>query len=298
MARNNYDEGGSDLAARPETSAKSVVAEAQDNVDALSNVLAAAGPYFSAGASSPSLDLLPGSAMPSGAHVFHYNLANTVLYASFTDLGLVQDDDVDALVVFDRNLNRAFDGSDTILFSLTADSPSLDTIPGASLVGAAADVFIAEPGQPPTLFAAAVSLGLGAATDDLDALEIFPCANPTACARDYGIRRIWGDFDDDGDVDEADQETFENCFSGEGQPAAPGCEPADADGDGDVDCTDWSAFVDAWTGPGTLFAIEQCSAVIPTVSSWGLVIAALATLCAGAIVLVRREPGSVSLDTP
>lgn len=191
MVRNNYDEGGTDLAARPETSAKSVVIDQpQDNVDALADVGAAAGPYFSAGFLPPSHALLPGSTYHSGAHIFHYDplLSQITLFASRDDLGLQAGDDVDAMVVFDRGIIGDFDGADQVLFSLTPDSPSLGTIVGASVSGAAADIFLAAPAQAPSLFASAASLGLGHVDDDIDALDIQPCTNPTMCAIEHGIR--------------------------------------------------------------------------------------------------------------
>ncbi len=291
MGRNNYDEGGSDLAARPETSAQTVTAEDQDNVDALAGISVGAGPYFSVSADSPSRFTLPG--LSSGADIFRYDpvLMLTTLYASHDDLGLEAGDDVDAVIVFDTDTDGDFDGADQVLFSLAPGSPSLVTIAGASATGAAADVFLAEPGVAPTIFAPAASLGLGAVDDDIDALDLSPCSDATGCARHHGIRLVEGDFDDDGDVDAPDREAFEDCYRGEGQPYDPGCSPGDFDEDSDVGCSDWAAFTQAWTEGGSPDPISPCAAAfIPTVSAWGLTATALCLLIAGTVVLRSREP--------
>lgn len=295
MVKNNYNEGGSDYAARPETHARSMaVGEPQDNVDALANVDAAAAIYYSATAASPSLGSLPGSANPSGAHIFRQSLGQISLFASASQLGLQQDDDMDAMVVFDLNADGAFNGADRVLFSLTPNSPSLATIPGASENGAA-DVFIAAPSQAPVLFASAASLGLIAEPDDIDGLEILHCINATVCASAHGIRRIPGDFDDDGDVDAGDLESFEDCYRGEGKPYDPGCEPGDFDLDGDIDCDDGVSFVQAWTAPGSPGIPSQCRNEIPIISEWGVLITALVIALAGSLI-IRRAPLRIDLQ--
>lgn len=55
---------------------------------------------------------------------------------------------------------------------------------------------------------------------------------------------LWGDADNDADVDGADFLAFRNCF---GSPAAPTCYAFDRNIDGTVDCTDWPSFVAAYT---------------------------------------------------
>ena len=123
------------------------------------------------------------------------------LYVSSLDLGLHQCDDIDGMIVFDTNADGLFNGTDQILFSLTPDSPSLTTIPGASTTGAAADVFLMSPGaEGPTLFASAADLGLGHPDDNIDALDYTPCDDPDTCAAAHGIRihlsiptlSVWG----------------------------------------------------------------------------------------------------------
>ncbi len=289
LGRNNFDEGGNDLAAQPETSAHSdSVGAPQDNVDALADLTAVSGPYFSAGRFSPSLASLPGSTFPSGAHIFHYKLVATTLYASFGELGLQQDDDIDALVVFDTNMDGVFNAADQVLFSLTPDSPSLITIPGASATGAAADVFSVGPGGAPQLFAPASSLGLGAALDDIDALEILLCGDPFQCVTEHGIRKLLGDFDGDGDVDPDDLNLFDDCFRGDGVPYPPGCSPGDFDQDGDIDCTDRSHFGIIWSESAELPPRFECSVAVPALTFPLLMVTAVLMAVAG-IGLFRRR---------
>jgi hypothetical protein len=298
MVENNYDEGGSDYAARPETHANSMsVGQPQDNVDALAHIDAGAAFYYSVTSASPSLSSLPGSANPSGAHIFRLALTQISLYASFTQLGLQQADDVDALVVFDINADGIFNGLDRVLFSLTPGSPSLATIPGAS-ANAAADVFVVRPGQAPELFTSAASLGLVGESDDIDALEILVCSDATACASAHGIRSVQGDFDDDGDVDDSDLETFDDCYRGQGEPYEPGCESGDFDSDSDIDCGDATQFVLAWDGAGSPGVPTACRGSIPAVSEWGAVIMALAMAVAGSILLRRPQRCPQSFEAP
>jgi len=256
LVRNNFDEGGTDFAALPETSAYDVVIdEPQDHVDAVAVFVAPDETiYWSASRDSPSLPGLPGQGDPSGASIFVFTrgganppdatppqqtaedagcrrlcqlssqsayeqciaeesvvtqceetarstleaclAAKCVfqatpawLYASFADLHLQQEDDIDALIVFDTNADGAFNETDSVLFSLTPDSPSLATIPGASVSGGAADVFMVSAAvSEPALFASAAALGLGAVTDNIDALDLVLCEDAEACAVAHGIR--------------------------------------------------------------------------------------------------------------
>lgn len=58
---------------------------------------------------------------------------------------------------------------------------------------------------------------------------------------------MFGDFDGDNDVDDADLAQFEACFTGEdGGMYEPICAAGDADSDNDIGCTDWLAFQDAY----------------------------------------------------
>ncbi len=58
-----------------------------------------------------------------------------------------------------------------------------------------------------------------------------------------------GDFDEDGDVDAADYETFVNCLTGISACGPMGCGPADIDGDDDVDLNDFDGMAPCTFGP-------------------------------------------------
>ncbi|MFQ5807184.1 MAG: hypothetical protein ACE5I3_12115 [Phycisphaerae bacterium] len=244
LVRNNYDEGGTDFSALPETSAY------EPATDDLLDIVNATGwltregeevvnVYFSLTADSPSLPELSHYGFPSGADIFFNEQplawTPTDLYATHDQLQLVQDDDIDALIVLDTNDNRHFDEPDQILFSLTPDSPSLATIPGASQEGAAADVFMVAPGEMPTVLAAAADLGLGDQQDDIDALDFVFCDDALDGAARHGIRLLRGDLDGDGDVDLSDLSILLSNYS-----ATSGMvyEDGDLDNDGDVDLSD------------------------------------------------------------
>jgi hypothetical protein len=213
LDRNNYDEGGTDFSAQPPTSAYEYPQdELLDVVDATARLERVGGvvtsAYFSLTPTSPALEELPFYIIPSGADIFYNSnptaWAPTELYAAHDYLQLDEDDDIDALIVFDDNHNGSYDGTDQVLFSLAPGSPSLETIPGASEEGAAADIFSVTYDQAPVLFAAAAELGLGNPQDNIDALDFVFCDDALFCAAQHGIRSIRGDLDGDCDVDLAD----------------------------------------------------------------------------------------------
>jgi hypothetical protein len=210
LVRNNYDEGGTDFSAQPATPAHEPAGEAEyDNVNATGRLERldeeVVNVYFSLANDSPSLETLPHWGLPSGADIYFNESPPTYqptdLYAPHDLLQLVEDDDIDALIVFDTNQNNWFDATDVVLFSLAPGSPSLATIPGASEQGAAADVFVVTPVEGPMVFAAAGELGLGDSQDDIDALDFVFCDDALFCAAQHGIRGIRGDVDGDCDVD-------------------------------------------------------------------------------------------------
>ncbi len=262
LTRNNYDEGGTDFGALPPTKGSDVTPGApQDNVDSMS---AGGSPllgglthlYFTATSDSPSLELLAGGSPASGATIF-YNAAPqsgmpTELFATFLQLGLVQADDIDALVVFDRNANGRFELGDAVLFSLAPGSPSLSTIPGASPVGAAADVFLTRYGQPPVVAVPAAQLGLGHPQDNIDALDVRSCADGDLCARLAGIRYRRGDLNCDDVVNFDDIDPFVLALSGPGAylEQFPFCfwNAADTNCDGVVNFDDIDGFVACLSG--------------------------------------------------
>ena len=266
QVRNNYDEGGTDFGAVPHVDSYGnpvpgpdpmLLRTLQDDVDAacvfptdgagwlVHNV------YFTATAGSPSLATLPGGNFPSGAHVF-FNpdpqaYLPTRLYASFEQLGLVQPDDIDALLVFDTNADATFNGTDKVIFSLADNSPSLYSIPGASIAAADADLFIAAPGQPAMLFAPALAFGLGHPQDGIDALDLVLCMNPDACSLDFAIQALKGDLNCDSFVDFGDINPFVLALSNPPlyKVTYPGCfiENGDINMDGFTDFGDINPFV-------------------------------------------------------
>jgi len=305
LIRNNYDEGGTDFSADPPTSADDDGGgDPEDNVDATSAESASLraqdilNVYFSiasplrgrAGASTTG-ELLGADILfnpdPIGA-----TGAETTIFAFHTDLGLQAFDDIDGMIVFDSNVDGVFNGTDLILFSLTPDSPSVGLIAGSDQDGGGANVFMVSFGNPPELFISAGELGLGNPSDNIDALDVLLCDNAVACAAVRGIRRLMGDFDDDGDVDLDDRITFESCFTGPGVMYPEGCERGDFDGDGDIDCDDWEAFKSAWTSPDSIPPLLDCP--VPTISEWGLAVLTLLLLATGTIV-IRLRPARVDV---
>lgn len=229
---NQFDEGGTSFRLDPQSSAEDYNVnpqESRDEVDAAGETNAttrarggSTAVYFSLIAGSPTLSDpdFPGSASPSGAHIF-YNAdpgnSSTALYISRGTLGLSSpDDDVDALVVFDIPPVGTFSMGDVILFSLAPGSPTLSTFGGVSSPGAAADVFVRSFGSALALFATAGELGLGASPDrdNVDALSVLPCEDGLECAAQHGIRRRLGDCDNDGQLDGADAGCLAGCWHG------------------------------------------------------------------------------------
>ena len=145
--------------------------------------------YFTLSATSPSLSTLSGSS-GSGADIFFDPTpglsdgtgGDETLFASAADLGLSQNDDIDALLMLDNDYNGLLSHGDQLFFSLTHDSPSL-TDTGSPLFGSnAADVFtLSQDGSRalPTLFTPASNHGLLAGTDNLNVLII---PEPSGCA--------------------------------------------------------------------------------------------------------------------
>lgn len=199
---NNYDEGGVDFSAKPPTSAGDNVAARgavpQDNVNATfgttvptsaRNVGPDVGPTYFTLAAQPGAP-----AAPSGASIFFVadptNAPPQIeRFASPEDLGLLQTDDINAVIVFDDDDNGLFDGSDLIMFTLTRDSTSLANLGDPGAAASAADVFAVDAAGGLHQIATAASLGLDAATDSIDALDYILCDDAVACARLHGIRK-------------------------------------------------------------------------------------------------------------
>lgn len=126
--------------------------------------------YYTLSSMSPSLTLLGGT---SGADIFFdidiTSPGSEDLFADFERLGLLQQDDIDGLTVYDDNADGVYNATDQIFFSLTPDSPTL------GLLGAGpADILTARAGVPAVqIFEFATNLGL-LPTDNIDGLKFDP----------------------------------------------------------------------------------------------------------------------------
>jgi hypothetical protein len=270
---NNYDEGGTDFAVEPPTSAQTVLSgpvpedEVQASGASAATLRAAPAVYYSLSSDSPSLSLLPG--MPSGANIYYRasidpnNTVPITLYASFAALGLLPSDDIDALVVFDGGLPGVYDAGDLVLLSLRNGSPSLLTIPNHSPIAPAADVFQAQVGATAAVFSNAMTIGLGAPSDDIDGLDLRPltCGSAQMCATLWGIRAHRGDINCDDTLSFADINPFVLALT---NPTAypnyyPHCPLANADinGDGNVNFGDINPFVTILVSGGGAHAASQ-----------------------------------------
>lgn len=264
LVRNNYDEGGTSFSAQPPAHSRDDLSGyplrvPQDNVDGFGDAAPIAdgpgGPwvYYSASRNSPSLAFLSTPFEESGAHVFRLPLGldggNPDFYASCFELGLVPLDDIDGLIVFDRDQSRHFDNQDVVLFSLAPGSPSLALAPAGS-GSPTACIFVVRPGPLVDVFAPAFDLGVGAPGDNIDALDYAFCANGIDCALSYGILFFAGDWDDDGDVDIVDFEELGFALLGpDTGPLPPTYQYFDLDDDDDADLRDFDRFQRAFTGP-------------------------------------------------
>jgi hypothetical protein len=190
--------------------------------------------YFTLKGDSLSHEFLPG--VDSGATIFYdpdfQQGGNEQVYAPPSFLGLVSLDEIDALVVFDDNLNGNFDGSDAVFFSLTPDSPTLQQLglsPG--------DVLVATPGSL-SRFATAGLFGLHPA-DNVDAMDFVPLVNGSAEDTINSMVDCPADFNDDGDIDTRDVMAFLNAWMHQ-DPRA------DFNGDGRFDTLDILAYLNQW----------------------------------------------------
>lgn len=156
-----------------------------DNVNGLAQLRTrggGAGPpelFYTLRNGSDSLLTLPGAngVLDRGSDIFYdddiTNLGSEQLFAQASDFGLQPGDDIDGLIVMDRNDDRAFDPGDLVFFSLSPGSPSL------GLVGASpADIFRATLGGF-NLFISHAELGL-LPSDNLDAIHFDMLINGSA----------------------------------------------------------------------------------------------------------------------
>lgn len=257
LVRNQGDAGGVGMSLQPAESPDNPTPPPLDNVDggALPDetALAGGGPprfYFCVRQGSPSLPNLPGN--NSGADIFVDTNINSpggeALYASFAQLGLLPSDEIDAIIVIDRNNDLSFDPlTDQVIFSLARGSPSLGSI------FSPADIFTTFFGTW-DLFSRAVDLGLQPG-DNVDMLEFIECPDILPCVARWAIginRRLPGDCNCDGVVNNFDIDAFVLALTAPSiyGTTYPGCNiyTADINGDGRVDNFDIDVFVDLIIG--------------------------------------------------
>jgi hypothetical protein len=267
MVHNNFDEGGHDYEAKPETSGRTyeMPGVPEDNTGGvgyepppaagaagLRGVALAPAVYLTLTPDSPTLPQQGGS----GADILYdpdpFVPGTERVFANSQMLGLDPLDDIDAFVIFDTPPQQGiFDEGDVILFSLADGSPSLNQalFPDLGTNGPGAAIFIAvgQPGAPPqlNLFANARDLGLAGGNDDIDGMEIVPCPDAALCSALGGIRLVKGDWTDDGFFGKSDVEGLANCVTGprEGPLFDPAIDPLcfdvfDCQRDQDVDLAD------------------------------------------------------------
>lgn len=126
--------------------------------------------YYTLSRTSPSLTLLGGS---SGADIFFdtdiASPGSESLYADFERLGLLQQDDIDGLTLYDDNGDGRFNSTDQVFFSLTRNSPSLALLGAgpADILTVRASVGVVQ------IFEIAANLGLKP-NDNIDGLKFDP----------------------------------------------------------------------------------------------------------------------------
>lgn len=199
-----------------------------------------AGFLFSLRKGSPALGTLPHDPIQpcaSGADIYVDFSPGTaggeVLYATHRQLGLVCDDDIDGLIVFDALGDGQFSpGNDQVIFTLTPTSPSANG--GAVL-------YTSFGGGVFTIWATPPQLGL-AATDNVTLLDYVPMNNLDVAIKKWAIGycRCIGDADCDGIVSLSDLAVILSAY-GACAPATPYAERIDYDSSGCIDLPDIAA---------------------------------------------------------
>ncbi len=255
--RNQSDAGGVDFYLEPEIAPDDSNAGDESDVKGEAKVPPAMlGPpsfiFYSLRRGSASLDTLPGTG--SAADIYVDNNTNApgseVLYVAPAQIGLLPNDDLDALIVLDNGDRIFTPGQDQVIFSLAAGSPSL----GNGAPRSPADLFRSNGGGVFNVYATAQNLGL-APTDELDALEFSLCGNVLDCALRWGIGFVncggcpggTGDANCDGTVDFFDIDPFLLALFNSPGYLEVYCGgslcAADASCDGSVDFFDIDAFL-------------------------------------------------------
>ncbi|MBK7406164.1 MAG: hypothetical protein IPJ41_16550 [Phycisphaerales bacterium] len=190
--------------------------------------------YFTLAGSSPSHASLPGP--DSGATIFFdpdfQQGGNEQVFAGPSQLGLVPPDEIDGLIVLDDNLNGFYDGTDTVYFTLSPNSPTLDTL------GLTPGDVLASTNGVISLFAEFDILGL-AHDDNVTGLDLLPLYKDSAEKTINQFVHCPSDFNGDGDVNTIDVLDFLNAWTIH-DPSA------DFNHDGVVNTLDVLAFLNAW----------------------------------------------------
>lgn len=208
--------------------------------------------FFSAKRNSPSLanpTRLPGTI--SGADVYIDDLPDNTggqrLYIAPAQMGLEQFDDINSLIVFDDGDGFFDPGIDQIIYTLTADSPTLleqGLGPG--------DILTSTGFGTSNVYALAFRLGLFP-TDVVDALDAAPCPNIFECIRRWAIGYVCacdGDVNCDGIVDIIDLSSMLSAYgSVVGQPTY--VTQADFNSDGAIDIVDLAKLLSNFGVPCT-----------------------------------------------
>ncbi len=132
--------------------------------------------YYTMADGSPSIEVLGGT---GGGDIFYdptpLTPGDASLFASAAQLGLVEGDDIDSIGVFDGDGDGIFDVGDQVFFSLTPESPSIQ-----SFEFGPADVFLATNGGDSLVrFASAFELGL-MSTDNVNSIRLTPLVGGSA----------------------------------------------------------------------------------------------------------------------
>ena len=299
LLRNNFDEGGTDFVADPQTSADSIVVnELQDNVDALSVAFVATDlVYFSVSKDSPSLTGLHGRPFPSGADIFVFTPSEARgqggdKWGASLDGRMVRSGDPPCTAQCCQNANDSYSDcrtqGGTVDVCAAAAHNSLD---------ACLQVCGLTPPAPPGLYASSLELGLRQG-DEIDSLIVF-------------------DTDADGIFNNTDRVLFSLARNSPSLSTLLGASATGAGADvflmtpslqeptlfasaamlglgdehDDIDALDFVLCEDA-----EVFAVThgiRAQASIPAVSSWGLAVMVLLMLIAGTIVGSRRKPSAM-----
>jgi hypothetical protein len=92
------------------------------------------------------------------------------------------------------------------------------------------------------------SLSVGDYTATVEVTDLSASNSPQTITVDLSIL-VFGDIDDDGDVDQEDFGRLQGCQLGDTIPYMGGCEAADSDSDGDVDMIDSNTLQSCMGGP-------------------------------------------------